>query len=53
MIDCSVLYSSQGHLRTGMHDLDYPILAGAKNTDSCGVRTRALSQQDLLGGSCG
>jgi hypothetical protein len=30
MIDPSVLYSSQDYFRTGMHDLDYLILAGAK-----------------------
>jgi hypothetical protein len=38
MIDQSVLCSSQDHLRTGMRDLDHPILAGAENTDSWPAR---------------
>jgi hypothetical protein len=29
-----VFYSLQDHLRTGTHDLDHPILVGAKNTNS-------------------
>jgi hypothetical protein len=29
-----VLYSSQDHLRTGMRDLDHPVLGGVENTDS-------------------
>jgi hypothetical protein len=29
-----VLYSLQDHLETGTHDLDQPVLAGAKNSDS-------------------
>jgi hypothetical protein len=33
-----VLYSSQDHLKTGMHDLDQPILAGLENTDSWPTR---------------
>jgi hypothetical protein len=33
-----VLYSSQDYLRTGTHDLDHPVLASAKNTDSWHAR---------------
>jgi hypothetical protein len=33
MIKYNVLCSSQDHLRTGTHDLDHPVLAGAENTD--------------------
>jgi hypothetical protein len=33
-----VICSSQDHLRTRMHDLDHPILAGAENTDSWRAR---------------
>jgi hypothetical protein len=28
-----VIYTSQDHLRTGMHDLNHPVLTGAKNND--------------------
>jgi hypothetical protein len=37
-----VLYSSQDHLRTGMRDLDHPILIGVKNTDSWRTRNEDL-----------
>jgi hypothetical protein len=33
-----MLGSSQNYLRTGTHDLDHPVLAGAKNTDSWDAR---------------
>jgi hypothetical protein len=33
MIDHCVLCSSQDHLRTGMCDLDHPVLTGVENTD--------------------
>jgi hypothetical protein len=29
-----MICSSQDHLRTGMRDLDHPVLAGARNTDN-------------------
>jgi hypothetical protein len=33
-MDHYVLCSSQDHLRTGIYDLDHPILADAENTDT-------------------
>jgi hypothetical protein len=42
MIDYSVLGSLQDHLRTGTRDLDHPILASAKNTNSWHARKRDL-----------
>jgi hypothetical protein len=29
-----VFYSLQDHLRTGTHNIDHPVLAGAENTDN-------------------
>jgi hypothetical protein len=37
-IDHSMLCSSQDHLRTGTRNLDHPVLAGAKNTNSWRAR---------------
>jgi hypothetical protein len=37
-----VLYSLQDNIRTGTHDLDHPILVGAKNTDSWHTRKKDL-----------
>jgi hypothetical protein len=42
MIDYSVLGSLQDHLKTGTRDLDHPILASAKNTNSWHARKRDL-----------
>jgi hypothetical protein len=47
-----MIYSLQDHIRTGMRDLDHPILAGAENTDSWRVRKedsqRAFSLDVLM-----
>jgi hypothetical protein len=41
-LDHCVLCSFQDHLRTGMCDLDHPILARAENTDSQGLVPQVL-----------
>jgi hypothetical protein len=43
-MDHSVLYSSQDHLKTGICDLDHPILPGAKNTDRTLIPTLPVLQ---------
>jgi hypothetical protein len=48
MIDHCVLCSSQDQLGTRTHDLDYPVLAGAKNTDSWHARKGDLQRTFLL-----
>jgi hypothetical protein len=44
MINHGVLCSSQDHLRTETHDLDYMYLKGAKNTDSWRARKGDLQR---------
>jgi hypothetical protein len=44
MIDHCVLCSSQDHLRTGMCDLDHPILVDAENIDSWCARKGDLQR---------
>jgi hypothetical protein len=39
-----VLCSLQDHLKTEMHDLDHPVLAGAKNTNNWRVRKAGLQR---------
>jgi hypothetical protein len=40
----SVIYCSQDHPRNGTHDLDHPVLAGAKNIDSWHASTGDLQR---------
>jgi hypothetical protein len=39
-----VLCISQDHLKKGMRDLDHPVLAGAKNSDSWHASKRDLQR---------
>jgi hypothetical protein len=44
-----VVYSSQDHLRTGMCDLNDPVLADAKNIDNWRARKGDLQRAFSLG----